>query len=337
MANTIMEPYKINEKAYNTLINSKNLKNKTYFIRSYSTVNYNSKLVELNPDFVSGFIDAEGSFTTVVYYKNRWCTNSVFKITLHRKDIKLLEALQAFFGVGKISGSDTVSYRVESVKSLVNSIIPHLDKYPLLTQKKADYELFKRIVILMDKKQHLNDEGLQEIINIKAAMNKGVSEELLAEFPDTAPVSRPLVVVPEVLDIRPHWLAGFTAGDGCFFVYAEKDSKLRTGYRSKLRFNICQHLKDKLLMERIESYFSCGLVTESARGEVNFDVHKFSDIYEIIIPFFDKYNIYGIKAMDFQDWKSVAELIKNKSHLTREGIEKIILIKSNMNKSREIS
>jgi hypothetical protein len=293
--------------------------------------------VELNPDFVSGFIDAEGSFTTVVYYKNRWCTNSVFKITLHKKDIDILKAMQAYFGVGKISGSDVVSYRVDSVNSLVNCIIPHLDKYPLLTQKKADYDLFKRIVILMDKKLHLTDKGLQEIINIKAAMNRGVSEELLSEFPNTAPVSRPLVEVPEVLDIRPQWLAGFTSGDGCFFVYVEKNSKCRSGFRSKLRFNICQHLKDKLLMERIASYFNCGKATETSRGEVNFDVHKFSDIYDIIIPFFDKYAICGVKAQDFNSWKDIAILQKTKAHLTKEGIEKIILIKSNMNKSRIIS
>lgn len=180
----------------------------------------------------------------------------------------------------------------------MDTIIPHLDKYPLLTKKRADYELFKRIVILMNNKQHLTPEGLQEIINIKAAMNKGVSEVLLAEFPDTAPVSRPLV---EVLDITPHWLAGFTAGDGCFFVYAEVDTKLRTGFRTKLRFNICQHLKDKLLMERIASYFNCGSITVTTRGEVNFDVHKFSDNYDIIKPFFDKYAIQGVKALDFKD------------------------------------
>ena len=359
MVNTIIEPNKINIKAYNTLTRIKyqnsfiqnnfflikknglilqTIKHKIQFIRNYSTVNYNSKLVELNPDFVSGFIDAEGSFTTVVYHKNRrWCTNSVFKITLHKKDIDLLKAIQAFFGVGRISGSDYVSYRVERVKSIVNSIIPHLDKHPLQTKKRADYELWKRIVILMDNKQHLTDEGLQEIINIKAAINRGVSEELLAEFPNTDPVSRPLVEVPEVLDIRPHWLAGFTAGDGSFCVLVEKDSRYRSGYRSKLKFNICQNFKDKLLMERIASYLNCGMVVENSRGEVNFNVHKFSHNYDIIIPFFDKYAINGVKAQDFKDWKYVALLIKNKAHLNKEGIDKIIHIKTNMNNARKIS
>jgi len=69
MANTNTESYKYNKKIYNTLTNAKNLK--PPFIRNYSTGNNSSNLGKLNPDFVSGFIDAEASFSTVVYYKNR--------------------------------------------------------------------------------------------------------------------------------------------------------------------------------------------------------------------------------------------------------------------------
>jgi len=80
-------------------------------LRNYSTTN-NVSLNKLHPDFVSGFIDAEGSFSTVVYYKNRWCVNSVFKISLHLKDKELLNSTQAFFGVGRVTGSVSADYRV---------------------------------------------------------------------------------------------------------------------------------------------------------------------------------------------------------------------------------
>jgi len=289
---------------------------------------------KLHPDFVSGFIDAEGSFTTTVYYKNRWCVNSVFKISLHKKDVELLKSIQTFFGVGRVTVGVSADYRVEKIGDLVNVIIPHLDKYPLISKKKADYVLFKRIVFMMKDKLHLTKEGVQEIINIKASMNKGISEELLAEFPATSPVDRPVVKEPLVSDIRPDWLAGFTSGDGCFYTYAEKDSKLRSGYRIKLRFNICQHSRDKSLLECISSYLNCGNILETSRGEVNFDVHKFSDNYDKILTFFNKYPIQGVKALDFNDWKLVAEIVKSKDHLTKQGVEKIIKIKSNMNKSR---
>jgi len=81
----------------------------------------------------------------------------------------------------------------------------------------------------------------------------------------------------------------------------EKNSKLHTGYRVKLRFNICQHSIDKSLLECINSYLNCGNVLEASRGEINFDVHKFSENYEKIYPFFSLYPILGVKALDFQD------------------------------------
>ncbi len=133
-------------------------------IRNYSTTN-NVSLNKLHPDFVSGFIDAEGSFTSTVYYKKRWCVNCVFKISLHLKDKELLDSIQAFFGVGRVTGSVSADYRVERISDLVEVIIPHLDKYPLISKKKADYELFKRIVFMIKDGLHLTDKGLQEIMN----------------------------------------------------------------------------------------------------------------------------------------------------------------------------
>jgi hypothetical protein len=44
-----------------------------------------------------------------------------------------------------------------------------------------------------------------------------------------------------------------------------------------------------------------------------------------------KYAIQGIKAQDFNDICKVAALMQNNSHITIEGLEQIILIKSGMN------
>ena len=51
-------------------------------------------------------------------------------------------------------------------------------------------------------------------------------------------------------------------------------------------------------------------------------VSKFSDKYPFdkIIPFFYKYPIQGVKALDSADFKRVAELMKEGRHLTEEGL-----------------
>ena len=51
--------------------------------------------------------------------------------------------------------------------------------------------------------------------------------------------------------------------------------------------------------------------------------------------FFRKYHqILGVKFLDFNDWCIAAEIIKNKKHITKEGIDQILKIKSGMNKGR---
>lgn len=67
---------------------------------------------------------------------------------------------------------------------------------------------------------------------------------------------------------------------------------------------------------------------------VNLVVKKFADITDKIIPFFDKYPLQGVKALEFSDFKRVANLMQNKAHLTEEGLAQIRSIKSGMNFSR---
>jgi hypothetical protein len=54
-----------------------------------------------------------------------------------------------------------------------------------------------------------------------------------------------------------------------------------------------------------------------------------------IIPFFETFPLQGAKSKEFKDFKEAAELMKLKSHLTREGLEQIRAIKSRMNFKRK--
>jgi hypothetical protein len=53
-----------------------------------------------------------------------------------------------------------------------------------------------------------------------------------------------------------------------------------------------------------------------------------SDIEYNIIPFFEKYPLQGFKLLDYVNFCKVAKLMKEKSHLTAEGLEEIIKIKA---------
>jgi len=140
----------------------------------------NSKKNVLN--ILTGFADGEGCFSVILKkepsYKIGWKVEVRFIIGLHKKDKSLLELIQSSLGVGNITkqGKDSIQYCVGSVKDL-QVVIDHFDKYPLISQKRADYLLFKRVFELINREEHLTTKGLREIIAIKASMNLGLSEK----------------------------------------------------------------------------------------------------------------------------------------------------------------
>jgi hypothetical protein len=88
---------------------------------------------------------------------------------------------------------------IRSVKDLA-VIIDHFDKYPLITQKQANYILFKQALELINRKEHLTSKGLQKIVNIRASMNNGLTEVLTESFLNTTSIPRPLVLNSEIKD-----------------------------------------------------------------------------------------------------------------------------------------
>jgi LAGLIDADG endonuclease len=126
-----------------------------------------------------------------------------FVIELHERDFKVLKEIKKFFNVGSLKlrirdGKTTGIYSVQSIRDLTEVIIPHFKKYPLITQKQADFILFTLVVELIQNKRHLDEEGLKEIMSLKASINKGLSGELKTMFSDIKAVDRPVISSQEI-------------------------------------------------------------------------------------------------------------------------------------------
>lgn len=87
-------------------------------------------------------------------------------------------------------------------------------------------------------------------------------------------------------------------------------------------------------MKSLIEYFGAGSVSTS-NEVVDFLIQRFEDLTDKDIPFFDKYPVVGIKALDFADWCKAAKLMKNKEHLTTEGLNQICLLNFGVNKNRD--
>ncbi len=273
---------------------------------------------------------AESCFSLLVQnnvkYKTNWRVKAIFSIGLHKKDIALLEEIQLTMGVGKIHkhGKDSLQYRVESIKEL-QVIVDHFDKYPLVTAKVADYILFKEAFNIIKNQEHLSKEGLLKLVGIKASLNLGLPLNLKEAFPDVVKVTRPEYTFKGIPD--PNWVAGFVSGEGNYYVKTSSSITNKLGSRVQLRFSIGLNLRDKELIRGLVTYFNlgCSNVSEVSKVQnvndkyiyivddsVHLQVTNSSDIMNIIIPFFEKYPIQGIKSLDFADFKKVSEIIKKK-------------------------
>ena len=303
--------------------------------RFCSTLDSIQNASKINPWFLTGFIDGEGCFRISLTKIDRgigWRVQLFFQINLHVKDRALLENIKDYLEVGKIhnSGKNLIQYRIQTFDELT-ILIKHLETYPLISKKRADFSLFRKAHELVIGKEHLNKEGLLKIVSLKASLNLGLSEQMKLAFPNVIPTARCTDFSVSIPDCN--WVSGFASAEGCFMVGISKSSQYSNRYQVYLLFIITQHIRDELLMKCLIDYFYCGRLYRK-RDVYEFQVSKFSDICEKVLVFFDKYPILGEKAKDLYDFSVVSSLMKSKVHLTKEGVAKILKIKEGMNRGR---
>ncbi len=295
----------------------------------------NERKIVLNPSFITGFSDAEGSFVVTILknprYKIGWNVQARFQIKLHEKDRPLLSLIQDYFNnigyISKINNRSTAEFRVSDITSLNNIIIPHFEKYLLITNKYEDFLIFKQIVLLMSENKHTTLEGLKSILEYRASLNWGLSKNLKESFPSIVPVKKVKIEDNKLSNLSSDWVAGFSAGESNFFITI-------SGTKVWLRFSIAQDSRDILLLKNFIPFFNCGYIAQYKNRKVcEFITTKINDIIMYIIPFFDQYKIEGSKYNDYIKFKEAAFLIKNKEHLTETGFNKIIELKNSMNKN----
>lgn len=132
---------------------------------------------------------------------------------------------------------------------------------------------------------------------------------------------------------NPHFVTGFCDAESCLFLNISKNPLLKTGWRIRLVFSIHLHSKDIDLLYKLQSFFGVGNVTLHEDSAM-FSVRNLNGI-GIIIEHFNQYPLKTQKYADFLLFKKAFDIIINQGHLTKEGLDKKILIKSRMNFNRK--
>ena len=127
-----------------------------------------------------------------------------------------------------------------------------------------------------------------------------------------------------------YYLAGFADGEGSFHVSFRKRRDYRIPWKISLCFNISQ--KDKVILALFKRYLKCGTLRSRPDGVWYYEVNNFTAIKENIIPFFKRFGFLSAKKKrDFARFQKIANLIKNKQHLSKDGIAEILKARRDMN------
>lgn len=135
--------------------------------------------MKLETQWVVGFVDGEGCFHVGINPHKDMTTGyqvlPEFTVVQHKRDVKVLHALKSYFGCGVVrtNHGDRMAYRVRGIQHLLTKVIPFFMQHPLKTVKNVEFKKFRRILLKMDKGEHLTDAGVEEIRRIASQMNCG--------------------------------------------------------------------------------------------------------------------------------------------------------------------
>jgi hypothetical protein len=144
------------------------------------------------PSYISGYVDGEGcfavSFSPRMKMRTGWEVRPSFSVSQNADRGQVLSAIQTYFGCGGFRpdrSDNTIKFEVRDLASLLAKVIPHFERYPLLSGKRKDFETFAAICRLLERRTHLSRDGLREIARLAVTMNpSGKRRFQLAELID---------------------------------------------------------------------------------------------------------------------------------------------------------
>lgn len=141
----------------------------------------------LNPEYIIGLVNGEGSFTAYIrdpnsssVRKRRVVVEPRFYIKLIERDKDILYQLKEYFGCGSVyfqrdkrpNHQQCYRYEVFNWKELRKIIIPFFQKHQLrFASKKNDFIIFCDIMNRIEKGEHKTEAGLKNLCQIKAKMH----------------------------------------------------------------------------------------------------------------------------------------------------------------------
>ena len=263
-----------------------------------------------------GVIDGDGSFG-FHQSNNKWTL--YFKIAQNTYNLRLLYHVKRILGCGSVVSGSEAEFRVRRIEHVIQYIIPIFDKYPLLTSKYYNYDLFKRAAFIIADKNKSTAEKNMQLTHLK--------QESRAEgyiSPAWHAVNYQVKNLTDAEKImNKNWVVGFVEAEGSFYL-VKKGPK-----RMVHAFEVTQKL-DKIVCQGLSFIFRANLSVKKTYSSVV--TTKTSSIFHLVQYFHN--TIKGIKSLEYRIW--ARSFIKSRSDYAylnqiREKMRKIRSIRLDKN------
>jgi hypothetical protein len=133
----------------------------------------------LNPHYVVGFVDGEGCFSITLNQNDGRLpeVRLIFEIELREDDLPILERIKETLGCGNIYRLKYARYarwrphvklKVSNFRDISEKVIPFFKKYPLQAKKSESFDKFCQAAEIIERKEHLTEQGIKRIKALKA-------------------------------------------------------------------------------------------------------------------------------------------------------------------------
>ena len=129
-------------------------------------------------EYISGYIDGEGCFSVSFSRRKKlligWETKPSFSVSQNYDRSEVINLMKDFFRCGYIRrdySDKTLKLEVRCLNDLIEKIIPHFEKYFMLSSKQKDFMIFAKICAMVFGKKHLQKSGLRKIVRMACKMN----------------------------------------------------------------------------------------------------------------------------------------------------------------------
>lgn len=253
-------------------------------------VNKKNTNIEFEPWLV-GVTDGDGTFHFSESKPQIWVL--YFKLGQSAYNLRMLYHIKSMLGVGQVSiqPNGDAEFRIRDTKKIVQHIIPIFDKYPLLTSKYYNYDLFKQVAIIKTNSSLSTTQRHILISDLKIKVqSRSPSQNYIS--PAWKVINNNVTCFKEAQTVMSKsWLVGFSEAEGSFYLVTKSIGRIVHA------FEITQKL-DKIVLDAISYLLDLTVTKKKTYNTVGTTNAK--RVANIILYFNN--TMKGMKAVEFKIW-----------------------------------